>query len=57
MKKTYMQPQTAVTTVELQSAMLVASNPNITVNPGGGAAPGSFETKGRGEWDIWGNGN
>jgi len=55
MRKTYIQPQTAVTTIELQSAMLVASNPSVNIDKSGGAAPGSFESKQRGEWDIWGN--
>lgn len=53
MKKTYMQPQTAVHEIEL-TQIIAGSEPNANIDKtDDGVAPGSFGTKEQNDWDIW----
>ncbi len=56
MKKVYMQPQTAVVMME-HNLPIAGSDPHLIVDKNGGAAPGSFETKGdrgsRSDYNVW----
>jgi hypothetical protein len=53
MKKVYMQPQTEVFNAAPEQ-ILAGSDPNARIDKDHeGVAPGDFESKQRGEWDIW----
>ena len=53
MKKNYMKPQMMVVMME-QNLPIANSDPQASIDKSDpGIAPGSFDTKGRGSWDIW----
>ena len=52
MKKTYMIPNTAVYTLELQKSLLDTSNLNIDSNEGNGLGDGEFLVREDNGWDL-----
>lgn len=52
MKKTYIIPNTAVYTLELQKSLLDTSNLNIDSNEGNGLGDGEFLVREDNGWDL-----
>lgn len=52
MKKTYIIPNTAVYTLELQKSLLDTSNLNIDSNEGNGLGNGEFLVREDNGWDL-----